>query len=104
MERCSTSIRCSLPSTIFGFGGGLAFHHGITDLRHPEPSPHVGWNYAALALAAAFEFYSWRVSYRELLSRKDPGESIWDEIVGSKDPIVFTVFLEDSAALVGTAL
>jgi len=89
---------------IFGFGGGLAFHHGITHLRHREPSSHVGWNYAVLALAAAFEFYSWRVSYRELLSQKDPGESIWDEIVGSKDPIVFTVFLEDSAALVGTAL
>src|SRR6266581_6211034 len=36
---------------IFGFGGGLAFHHGITHLRHREPSSHVGWNYAVLAFA-----------------------------------------------------
>jgi divalent metal cation (Fe/Co/Zn/Cd) transporter len=29
---------------------------------------------------------------------------MWDEIVGSKDPTVFTVFLEDSAGLAGTFL
>jgi divalent metal cation (Fe/Co/Zn/Cd) transporter len=57
-----------------------------------------------LAVAAAFEFYSWQISYRELLSRKDPAETTWDEIIGSKDPTVFTVFLEDSAGLVGTVL
>ena len=44
------------------------------------------------------------ISYRELQSRKDPDESIRDEIVGSKDPSVFTVFLEDCAGLVGTFL
>jgi cation diffusion facilitator family transporter len=57
-----------------------------------------------LAFAFAFEFYSWQVSYRELLLRKDPSESTWDEIIGSKDPTVFTVFMEDSAALAGTIL
>jgi cation diffusion facilitator family transporter len=54
-----------------------------------------------LAFAAAFDFYSWFISYRELRSRKDPNESTWDEIVGGKDPTVFTVFLEDSAGLLG---
>jgi hypothetical protein len=57
-----------------------------------------------LALAALFDFYSWRISYRELLTRKDPDESTWEEVVGSKDPTVFTVFLEDSAGLAGTFL
>ncbi len=57
-----------------------------------------------LALAAIFDFYSWRISYRELLARKDPDESTWQEIIGSKDPTVFTVFLEDSAGLIGTFL
>jgi cation diffusion facilitator family transporter len=89
---------------IFGFGGGLAIYQGISHLRHPESSTHIGWNYAVLAVAAAFEFYSWQISYRELLSRKDPAEPTWDEIIGSKDPTVFTVFLEDSAGLVGTVL
>jgi hypothetical protein len=34
-----------------------------------------------------------------MLKRKDPDESTWDEIIGSKDPTVFTIFLEDSAGL-----
>jgi cation diffusion facilitator family transporter len=89
---------------IFAFGGGFAIYQGVLHLRYPEQSTHIAWNYVVLAVAAAFEFYSWRVSYKELLARKDSDESTWDEIVGSKDPTVFTVFLEDSAALVGIFL
>lgn len=89
---------------IFGVGGGLAFYEGIHHLRHPEPSTHVIWAYCVLAFAAVLDSYSWVVSYRELLARKDPNESTWDEIVGSKDPSVFTVFLEDSAGLIGILL
>jgi cation diffusion facilitator family transporter len=89
---------------IFALGGGLAIYRGITHFLAPTFTDHVGWNYGILAVAAAFEFYSWRVSYRELRRRKDPTEGVFDEIVGSKDPTVFTVFLEDSAGLVGTAL
>src|SRR3954467_6637695 len=89
---------------IFGVGGGLAVHEGISHLKNPEIPSHPGWNYAVLALAAVFDLYSWRISYRELRARKDPNESIWDEIVGGKDPTVFTVFLEDSAGLLGVLL
>jgi len=67
-------------------GGGLAVHHGISHLRNPQIPDHPGWNYAVLAFAAAFEFYSWLISYRELRSQKDPDESTWDEIIGSKTP------------------
>jgi cation diffusion facilitator family transporter len=89
---------------IFAVGGGLAVYNGISHLRHPAPSLHTGWSYAVLAFSAVVDLYSWRISYKEILSRRDPNESIWDEIVGSKDPSVFTVFLEDSAGLVGTGL
>jgi cation diffusion facilitator family transporter len=89
---------------IFGMGGVLAMYQGITRLRRPENFSHTGWNYAVLAFATVFELYSWRVSYREILARKDPHESTWQEIIGSKDPTVFTVFLEDTAALIGMAL
>jgi cation diffusion facilitator family transporter len=89
---------------IFGVGGGLALHEGISHLKHPEIPSHPGWNYAVLALAAVFDFYSWRISYRELRARKDPNESTWDEIKGGKDPTIFTVFLEDSAGLLGVLL
>lgn len=89
---------------IFGVGGGLAIHEGISHLKHPQIPTHPAWNYAVLALSAAFDLYSWRISYRTLRSRKDPNESIWDEIIGGKDPTVFTVFLEDSAGLLGILL
>ena len=89
---------------IFGVGGGLAVHEGISRLRHPSFSGHPLWNYAVLFLAACFEAYSWRISYRELVSHKDPNESVWDQIKGSKDPAVFIVFLEDTAGIIGTLI
>ncbi len=89
---------------IFALGGGFAVYQGISHLRHPQEFSHLGWNYAVLATAAIFELYTWRISYKELLKRKDPDESTWDEIIGSKDPTVFTVFLEDTAALIGILL
>lgn len=89
---------------IFGIGGGLAVYRGISSLHHPEIPGYTGWNYAVLAVAAAFDFYSWRISYRELLARKEPGESTWNEILASKDPTIFTVFLEDSAGIIGDFL
>lgn len=89
---------------IFAFGGGLSIYQGISRLRHPILPDHATWNYLVLAGAASFEFYSWFISYQELRRRKDPNETVFDEIIGSKDPTVFTVFLEDSAGLIGTFL
>jgi cation diffusion facilitator family transporter len=89
---------------IFALGGGFTIYRGISRMRDPALPESVGWSYSVLAIAAVFEFYSWRVSFRELRRRKDPEETVFDEIVGSKDPSVFTIFLEDSASLIGTAL
>lgn len=89
---------------IFGAGAGFALYEGVSRFRKPATLTHAGWSYAVLGLSAVFELYSWRVSYRELLARKGEHVSIWDEIVASKDPTVFTVFLEDSAALAGIVL
>jgi cation diffusion facilitator family transporter len=86
---------------IFLIGGAVAVFEGLSHLRHPVLTGDPKWNYVVLMLATGFELYSWRISYLELWSRKDPEESLWDEIVGSKDLTVFTVFLEDSAALLG---
>ena len=89
---------------IFAIGGLFALYEGVTKLRHPVLSQHHGWSYAVLALAAVFDLYSWRISYQELVARKEPRESTWQEIIGSKEPTVFTVFLEDSAGLLGGSL
>jgi cation diffusion facilitator family transporter len=89
---------------VFLVGGSVATFQGISHLRNAALTTDPQWNYVVLALATAFEFYSWRISYLTLQSQKDPDETLWDEIVGSKDPTVFTVFLEDSAALLGNLL
>ena len=89
---------------IFSVGGGVAIYDGFSHLRRPHDYSYVGWSCAVLGISMAFDLYSWFVSYKELHYRKDPDESIWDEIIGSKDPTVFTVFLEDSAGLVGSVL
>ena len=89
---------------IFGIGATSAVYEGISHILKPGVLSHTSLNYLVLALAGVFDSYSWRVSCRELRARKATDESIWSEIVGSKDPAVFTIFLEDSAALAGIFL
>ena len=60
--------------------------------------------FSVLIMAAGFEGYSWYLAHRALGSQKKRGETLWRLIRRSKDPTVFTVFLEDSAALTGIGL
>ena len=90
--------------SVFSLGGGLSIYHGVQALRHPEPLEDPLWNYVVLAVSACFEGYSWNVSRRELNKRRKPGTSLWQTVHTSKDASVFTVFIEDSAALLGLAI
>jgi len=90
--------------SVFSLGGGLSIYHGISALRHPEPLQDPLWNYVVLAVSACFEGYSWNVSRRELNKRRKPGASLWQTVHASKDASVFTVFIEDTAALLGLAI
>ncbi len=85
---------------LFSLGGGLSFYEGISHLRHPAPLTDPTWNYVVLALAFVFEGISWRVAMREF--RKGIGEgSVWSSLRTSKDPAIYTVVVEDTAALAG---
>jgi cation diffusion facilitator family transporter len=90
--------------SVFSLGGGLSIYHGISALRHPEPLEDPMWNYVVLAVSACFEGYSWNVSRRALNKRRKPGASLWQTVHTSKDASVFTVFIEDTAALLGLAI
>lgn len=90
--------------SVFSLGGGLSIYHGIDALRHPEPLQDPMWNYVVLGVSALFEGYSWNVSRRELNKVRKPGTSLWQTVRASKDASVFTVFIEDSAALLGLAI
>ena len=88
---------------IFAIGGGMSIYEGINHIISPVPLEDPLWNYVVLGLAVFFEGYSWTVALKELLATKSE-ENIWQAIRSSKDPTIFTILLEDSAALLGLAI
>lgn len=88
---------------VFAGGGGMSIYEGITHILHPAPLRAPKWNYVVLGAATLFEGASWALALRELRS-KQAGRTLWQTIRISKDPTTFTVFLEDSAALLGLFL
>ncbi|MDO1527223.1 cation diffusion facilitator family transporter [Fulvimonas sp. R45] len=88
---------------VWALGAGMALVEGISQLRHPHSIEHPLVNYAVLAASAVFEGISWWIAVREFRTRK--GEAGYLEALQqSKDPSVFSVLLEDSAALAGLAV
>jgi cation diffusion facilitator family transporter len=87
--------------SIFAVGGGISIYRGIHGILSPHPLEDPLWNYVVLGAAAVFEGGSWVVARRELHRRRRPGESSIEAIRKSKDPSVFTVVVEDTAALAG---
>jgi len=90
--------------SVFSLGGGLSIYHGVAALQAPPPLEDPLWNYVVLAAAALFEGYSWNVSRKALNTLRKPGVSLWQAVRASKDASVFTVFIEDSAALLGIVI
>ena len=86
---------------IFGLGAGISFFEGVTHILHPQPMAHVLVNYIVLGLSIVFEGSVWIMALRAF-RRHGKGRLGWVEAVQrSKDPTVFTVLFEDTAALAG---
>lgn len=85
---------------IFGLGAGLSILHGIDKIREPHQVEDAWINYIVLALGMVFEGAVWLIALRAF--RAEKGEGGWIAAIrASKDPTVFTVLFEDSAALLG---
>src|SRR5690606_1303291 len=84
---------------VFAVGAVIAFIEGVASLRNPVPATHLWLNYIVLGVAALFEGTSWTIARREFRVLKG-GLSYFEAFRQSKDPVVFTVLLEDSAALI----
>ena len=85
---------------IFGLGAGISVYEGIDRIRYPHPitDPHI--NYIVLAMAMVFEGWAWSVAFKEF--RRVKGDlPYWAAVRASKDPTVFTVLFEDTAAMLG---
>jgi cation diffusion facilitator family transporter len=87
---------------IFGVGGGVSIYEGILRLLEPKPLEDAGWSYAILGAAAVFEGASLAIAVRQF--RRSIGDApFWASLGSSKDPTLYTVIAEDSAALAGLA-
>ncbi|MBB6410019.1 cation diffusion facilitator family transporter [Mesorhizobium sangaii] len=85
---------------VFALGAGVSFYEGVIHIMAPEPVVNAKVNYIVLGLSFLFEGSSWLVALREF--RKQKGKEGWLQAVqSSKDPSVYTVLFEDSAALLG---
>ncbi len=90
--------------SVFSLGGGLSIYNGVHGLLNPEPVEDPMWSYAVLGVAALFEGYSWNLSRLGLNKFRKDGDNLWQAVRASKDASVFTVFIEDSAALIGVVV
>lgn len=85
---------------IFALGAGVSIYEGIEHMRNPEPATDPIIAYVVLGLAILFEGFSWSVALKEF--RQTKGAMGYIEAVRkSKDPSVFTILFEDTAALLG---
>ncbi|MCW8836655.1 MAG: cation diffusion facilitator family transporter [Rhodospirillales bacterium] len=85
---------------IFGLGAGISIYEGVNKIADPHPATNIHINLIVLAVALVFEAGAWWVAFREFRLRK--GEMGYvTAIRRSKDPALFTVLFEDTAAILG---
>jgi cation diffusion facilitator family transporter len=85
---------------IFAVGAGISIYEGVKHLLEPSPIENPTINYIVLALAMLFEGAAWFFAWKEF--RKVKGSHGYIEAVQrGKDPSMFVVLFEDSAALLG---
>ncbi len=88
---------------VFAVGSGVSIYEGIHKIQNPEPIRDAYINYAILAFAMVFEGAAWLIAFRAFNSTRGK-RSLLDAVLASKDPTIFTVLLEDSAAMIGLVI
>ena len=85
---------------IFALGGGISIYEGISHIQHPEPIKSPMINYIVLGLAMIFEGGAWYFAFREF-KRSKGRWGYFEAVQRAKDPSIFVVLFEDSAAMLG---
>jgi len=85
---------------IFALGGGISIYEGVQHIQHPEPISNPLINYIVLGLAMVFEGAAWYFAFREF-NRVKGRWGYLEAIQRAKDPSIFVVLFEDSAAMLG---
>jgi len=85
---------------IFAVGAGVSIYEGVHRLFDPKPIDHVMINYIVLGLAILFEGAAWFFALREFTRAKGKWGYL-EAVQRGKDPSLFVVLFEDSAAILG---
>jgi cation diffusion facilitator family transporter len=85
---------------IFAAGAGVSLYEGIHQLAHPTPPKNFTVNYIVLGLAMLFEGAAWIFAFKEF-SRAKGKWGLVEAVRRGKNPNLFVVLFEDSAAMLG---
>ena len=85
---------------LFSLGAGFSVYEGIHKFFHPHPIKDPFVNYVVLTLAIALEAVALHAAVKEF-NRRRGDEQVLPALRRSKDPALFTIVLEDLAAIMG---
>ena len=85
---------------IFAVGSGISVYEGVHKVLDPHPVESAYINYIVLAFAMVFEGIALFIAAREF-NKVRGRRGILAEVRASKDPTIFTVLFEDTAAMLG---
>ncbi|MFA5958863.1 cation diffusion facilitator family transporter [Hyphomicrobium sp.] len=90
---------------LFALGAGVAIYEGIEKILDPHPLHDVYVVYVVLVIAMALEGYSTLKAIGEFNKRRRPsGLGFVAALRASKDPSLFAIVLEDTAAMLGLTI
>ena len=85
---------------IFAVGSGISIYEGVQKVLHPHEVANPAINYIVLGLAMCFEAVAWWIAFKEFQTTRGK-RGYLEAVRQSKDPTVFTVLFEDTAAMLG---
>lgn len=85
---------------IFAVGSGISIYEGIVHIINPVAVEKPIINYIVLGLAMVFEGAAWYFAFNEFTKAKGKWGYI-EAVQRGKDPTMFVVLFEDSAAMLG---
>lgn len=85
---------------IFAVGAGISIYEGIHSLRIPREMTNPRVNYIVLGLAILFEGAAWFFAWKEFAKVRGT-RGVLQAVHDGKDPSMFLVLFEDSAAMLG---
>ena len=85
---------------VFAVGAGVSFYEGFHKILHPHPISNPMINYLVLGSAMIFEGSALYIAFREF-GKVRGNFGLFEAVRRSKDPTLFTVLFEDTAAMLG---